>query len=265
MSRIAPTIELNLSPEEDKTCRVCFETGTVSMKLISPCKCTGSVKYIHEECMKTWIVSQYEDIEEVKCEICKTPLLMEFKIGRKCSPKMSCQEGVSQCMFIPLLFSVLAMLGLIIYLLADTYLEEAADNEERGYTIALLVTCIISSIVVIALMAHAFKESCFTFEINNWFIYSQEFSFEEVESQKSIKEENYLSREPQNQPVLVIPNFSRVGGRKVTVPNLRPNLTPVMQRERIIAFTPNITPQLSLISYNREVFGTPSEQEQNAS
>jgi E3 ubiquitin-protein ligase MARCH1/8 len=27
-------------------------------KLISPCKCKGSVKFIHEECLKTWILEK---------------------------------------------------------------------------------------------------------------------------------------------------------------------------------------------------------------
>ena len=33
-------------------CRVCFESHG---KIISPCLCRGSVKYIHEECMNKWI------------------------------------------------------------------------------------------------------------------------------------------------------------------------------------------------------------------
>ncbi|KAI5791755.1 RING finger domain-containing protein [Peziza echinospora] len=46
-------------PPQEKTCRICLDTTTLSYdpelgRLLSPCKCRGSVKYVHEECLNRW-------------------------------------------------------------------------------------------------------------------------------------------------------------------------------------------------------------------
>ena len=42
---------------EDRICRICMDAGDGSKQLISPCRCRGSMKHIHEECLKTWLIS----------------------------------------------------------------------------------------------------------------------------------------------------------------------------------------------------------------
>lgn len=39
--------------EDEKICRICLEFETTDDKLIWPCRCAGSVKFVHEECLKT--------------------------------------------------------------------------------------------------------------------------------------------------------------------------------------------------------------------
>ena len=38
--------------EHDIRCRICYES---SEKLISICGCTGTIQYVHEECILNWI------------------------------------------------------------------------------------------------------------------------------------------------------------------------------------------------------------------
>ncbi len=39
-----------------KECRICFESDDLSNnKLISPCNCNGTSKYVHTNCLKLWI------------------------------------------------------------------------------------------------------------------------------------------------------------------------------------------------------------------
>lgn len=47
-----PTVQ----PDSDdvKMCRNCHETG--GDDLFSPCKCTGSMKYVHKSCLNQWRV-----------------------------------------------------------------------------------------------------------------------------------------------------------------------------------------------------------------
>ena len=40
-------------PEEGDQCRICF-SGAEDGKLISPCKCDGTQKYVHEDCLRKW-------------------------------------------------------------------------------------------------------------------------------------------------------------------------------------------------------------------
>lgn len=43
-------------------CRICFEGG----KLIAPCDCKGSLKFIHEKCLEQW----KNKSQKIHCEIC---------------------------------------------------------------------------------------------------------------------------------------------------------------------------------------------------
>jgi hypothetical protein len=49
------------------TCRICYEADP---PLYYPCKCDGSIKWIHEECLLQWIISR-TDNRNYRCELCK--------------------------------------------------------------------------------------------------------------------------------------------------------------------------------------------------
>lgn len=88
----------------------------VNGKLISPCKCTGSIKYIHNECLKTWIISQEIPILTSKCEICHTFYKMEITYGLKFLLFGSKKENfinIISIMF--LLIFVVSLITFIIY------------------------------------------------------------------------------------------------------------------------------------------------------
>ncbi|XP_077316264.1 putative E3 ubiquitin-protein ligase MARCHF10 isoform X5 [Lithobates pipiens] len=64
------------SEDEGDLCRICF-TGdkTLENQLVAPCRCKGSLKYVHKECMKKWLLSKIKSgaaLSAVKtCEMCK--------------------------------------------------------------------------------------------------------------------------------------------------------------------------------------------------
>lgn len=49
------------------SCRICFEKKGL---LISPCKCTGTTKFVHRKCLHEWL--NYANNPK-QCEICLTP------------------------------------------------------------------------------------------------------------------------------------------------------------------------------------------------
>jgi hypothetical protein len=76
-----------------KTCRICLDSD-LSSDFISPCKCRGFQKWVHQECLKVWLVkSERFEKRKVFCEVCKNEFLMEFQYERFCAPcnEMSCR------------------------------------------------------------------------------------------------------------------------------------------------------------------------------
>lgn len=57
--------------ETEVYCRVCRGEGTDSHPLFHPCKCRGSIKYIHQDCLMEWLKHSNKSVE--KCDICNTP------------------------------------------------------------------------------------------------------------------------------------------------------------------------------------------------
>lgn len=60
----------------DHTCRICRGEATSSQPLYHPCKCRGSIKYIHQDCLMEWLKHSNKSTE--KCDICNSPY--KFKI-----------------------------------------------------------------------------------------------------------------------------------------------------------------------------------------
>lgn len=53
-----------------KSCRICYEINSSEINpLITPCKCDGSLKYIHYNCLNKWLLARIHN-NKYKCEIC---------------------------------------------------------------------------------------------------------------------------------------------------------------------------------------------------
>ncbi|KAK9447055.1 uncharacterized protein V1518DRAFT_429375 [Limtongia smithiae] len=66
---------------EVDTCRICRGEGTVEEPLFHPCKCSGSIKFVHQDCLIEWL--QHSQRKQ-SCELCKTP----FKFTKLYAPDM---------------------------------------------------------------------------------------------------------------------------------------------------------------------------------
>ena len=86
--------------KKKKICRICYleEDNHIINPLIKPCKCSGSMKYIHYECLLHWlrtklIISKRQVLENgffdiykldlIECELCKKLLLNYIKHNNK--------------------------------------------------------------------------------------------------------------------------------------------------------------------------------------
>ncbi|KAG9477233.1 hypothetical protein GDO78_002560 [Eleutherodactylus coqui] len=80
LKKIKESLLLEDSEEEDgDLCRIC-QTGVSSPTnpFIEPCKCSGSLQYVHQDCMKKWLhakISSGSSLEMITtCELCKEKL-----------------------------------------------------------------------------------------------------------------------------------------------------------------------------------------------
>lgn len=75
-------------------CRICHCEGDSECPLIMPCRCTGSLSFVHQSCLNQWIKSS----DTRCCELCKFDFVMETKLKplRKVKP--------SDCSSIPITY-----------------------------------------------------------------------------------------------------------------------------------------------------------------
>jgi E3 ubiquitin-protein ligase MARCH6 len=50
----------------DDICRVCRLNGTPERPLFHPCLCTGSIRYVHQDCLMQWLRHSQKEY----CELC---------------------------------------------------------------------------------------------------------------------------------------------------------------------------------------------------
>ncbi|RAH85004.1 RING finger membrane protein [Aspergillus japonicus CBS 114.51] len=66
--------------DEPDTCRICRGEGTPEEPLFYPCKCSGSIKFVHQACLVEWLSHSHKK----HCELCKTP----FRFTKLYDPNM---------------------------------------------------------------------------------------------------------------------------------------------------------------------------------
>ncbi|OMJ70321.1 hypothetical protein SteCoe_31722 [Stentor coeruleus] len=103
-----------MEKNDSKACRICFDGETKDKKLISPCLCKGSSKYIHKECLYTWINSQNNSEDARKCEICNYSFDIKVTIQKKCNLKVEINDKVFKIICIIVLILMLPSLAVVI-------------------------------------------------------------------------------------------------------------------------------------------------------
>ncbi|TRM65382.1 hypothetical protein BD626DRAFT_546886 [Schizophyllum amplum] len=55
--------------DEQDTCRICSAPAEPGQPLFHPCKCSGTIRYIHQDCLSTWLAHS----KKKNCDVCKHP------------------------------------------------------------------------------------------------------------------------------------------------------------------------------------------------
>jgi hypothetical protein len=111
-------------------CRICLSEEEEGNRLISPCNCTGSVKYMHTKCFHTWIYKKYEDplqreqvlsTEGLKCEICHQRYLYSYEHIRKCCNCQVFKRKVALRKFLAFATVLFVLIDLVLLTLMGSY------------------------------------------------------------------------------------------------------------------------------------------------
>uniref|UniRef100_A0A1D1XHQ6 E3 ubiquitin-protein ligase MARCH1 n=1 Tax=Anthurium amnicola TaxID=1678845 RepID=A0A1D1XHQ6_9ARAE len=134
-------IEIEAAPGEDQIqCRICLETD--GRDFIAPCKCKGTSKYVHRQCLDHWRAKK-EGFAFAHCTTCKAPFYLRVHphADRKWRsfkfPFFVTRDGLFIFVAVQL---IIASLGYLVYLL-DRYQPQwlrfawGFNNELRVYYI----------------------------------------------------------------------------------------------------------------------------------
>mmetsp|Transcript_31396 Transcript_31396/g.54468 ORF Transcript_31396/g.54468 Transcript_31396/m.54468 type:complete len:260 (+) Transcript_31396:337-1116(+) len=229
-------VRLAEEPDNDITCRVCLEPHEDGNPLLIPCKCAGSVKYIHENCLKVWLVSKEVNLQKVRCELCKTKYEMIFKFRKLCMPRKLFRENFVHWLFIPLLAVVFCLLILI----SGIILTKLAKNDgDRAYIFILLGTCGLGCMIILFMCYSSFKEACFSEELVHWTIKSRKESLELKSHDNASSTAVFdVSSNSLVSEVMHVPQTVRIGKKVIKTPIIRSDsLTPIMRGTSVVGYT----------------------------
>ncbi|XP_012513863.1 PREDICTED: E3 ubiquitin-protein ligase MARCH8 isoform X1 [Propithecus coquereli] len=112
-------------------CRICHCEGDDESPLITPCRCTGSLHFVHRTCLQQWIKSS----DTRCCELCKYEFVMETKLKplRKWE-KLQMTANERRKIMCSVTFHVIAITCVVwsLYVLIDRTAEEIKQGQATG-------------------------------------------------------------------------------------------------------------------------------------
>nr|XP_044987719.1 E3 ubiquitin-protein ligase MARCHF1 isoform X1 [Jaculus jaculus] len=114
-----------------EVCRICHCEGDDESPLITPCRCTGTLRFVHQSCLHQWIKSS----DTRCCELCKYDFIMETKLKplRKWE-KLQMSTSERRKIFCSVTFHVIAITCVVwsLYVLIDRTAEEIKQGNDNG-------------------------------------------------------------------------------------------------------------------------------------
>ncbi|XP_032874093.1 E3 ubiquitin-protein ligase MARCHF1 isoform X2 [Amblyraja radiata] len=121
----------SVSPSTQDICRICHCEGDDDSPLITPCRCIGTLRFVHQACLHQWIKSS----DTRCCELCKYDFIMETKLKplRKWE-KLQMSTSERRKIICSVTFHVVAITCVVwsLYVLIDRTAEEIKQGNDNG-------------------------------------------------------------------------------------------------------------------------------------
>lgn len=121
----------------EKYCRICFEQD--DKHYIIPCICSGSMEYVHEDCLKNWIIGKYSDFNSAKCEVCKSSFNLTAVKSYSCKCKCTQTDCVSLIYRLSLYLIILTILSIVSFISFTRFLDF-----EKAFGQSIAIVCVFS-------------------------------------------------------------------------------------------------------------------------
>ena len=233
-NQIDPSTSKPGTPSEP-SCRICFDQESPSHQLISPCRCSGSMKFVHEDCLKIWLLSQEKDLSDSTCDICKSGFKMTIILETKCT----CKTTPVYCCPITI-FPILILLMSSIFIVILIFLSKGIKSKtfslgEQTYMVVLMIICNIIIVIIVSIFAKSVKKNCFSADIVKWSIESVAYDNNLEENwQQGNNNQTLINDDLQ---IMVFPKYLKINGLNVARPQVgNPRLLPIVMSGELVGF-----------------------------
>ena len=149
--------------DENTNCRICMEKGEPDSYLCIPCKCIGSISYIHADCLKEWI----KTCGSVECEICHSMYKKKWTIwayeqnliksdnNQQQTPNNQNpeDEDVSSWKVFLMFFLICGFFALIAFLTAKESYQDIGLNESVEIGFRSIIVTIVATMIAFTVFA----------------------------------------------------------------------------------------------------------------
>lgn len=199
---------LFLNEVPKKMCRICLEEESKVKIIISPCMCTGTSEYIHEECLKKWIIESSNQMypktntnvsfadfnfdsekAKIRCEICHFNYIMKFYMSRHFSIE-KLKEILRPLLLdiLIILFVVVCCIGIIVVLFVNYYDDLSAETKSNLYLNFSLSGVVLVIFCTCILYWKKYRKNIYVQVLDRWVI----FNYNETNRKEMINK--YLNR-----------------------------------------------------------------------
>ncbi|XP_072857593.2 E3 ubiquitin-protein ligase MARCHF1 isoform X1 [Pogona vitticeps] len=117
--------------DDFEVCRICHCEGDDESPLITPCRCTGTLRFVHQACLHQWIKSS----DTRCCELCKYDFIMETKLKPLQKwEKLQMTTSERRKIVCSVTFHIIAITCVVwsLYVLIDRTAEEIKQGNDNG-------------------------------------------------------------------------------------------------------------------------------------
>ncbi|KAM0687564.1 hypothetical protein COBT_001192 [Conglomerata obtusa] len=151
-----------MTKSAEMICKFCHNTLSEEETCYRPCKCTGSLKYIHEDCLKEWV----QRSNNKKCELCNHIYKYKPVYRKKLTFKMSTKKAFF--IFLKFILLTIKNVGIILFIFALLFglgegfkiLLEGNWQKHTSFFIAcFLCFCVFAIISFLSILQKRYREN----------------------------------------------------------------------------------------------------------